>query len=186
MIHLFLDCHLQPILAFLLCPQAACAVRASLRVVVPGRIGNQRAALDPVHVIRRRGDEVRLVHSPLEVDQFRAQGQDERGLQLAGVAHPADGGFAFGLQRGGALRAIKIQFGCGAENVRMPFAGVLDHVDQERDIPTVAGEQVEAVEAAPDERIHDCQPEILERPSADVERAWERAPVRADPIRADR
>ncbi len=143
------------------------------RVVVPRRIGDQHAALDPVHVVALRGDKVRLVDDAGHVGQLGAQGQDHGRLQLTGVAHAAAAGQArFGQYRRGDV-AVGMQPGRGAEDASVALPGVLDHVDQKGAIAAVTAHQVHLFEPARHQRINHGQPEILEGPAADVERTGE-------------
>ena len=57
---------------------AARAVRPGRGVVIPGRVGDQRPAFDPIHEIAGGGDEIRLVHHPLHVNCRRKQVQHHR------------------------------------------------------------------------------------------------------------
>jgi hypothetical protein len=80
----------KPQAALLGCTMTAGAISAGLRVVIPWRIRNQAAALDPIHVVGRRGDEVRFVHDAFHVAELWLQVQHHGGFEFSGMAHAAD------------------------------------------------------------------------------------------------
>src|SRR5829696_8409649 len=102
MIGLFLNRGFQPQATLLCRPVTSRAIGSGLRVIVPGRVCHQRAALDPVHVVIGRRDEVCFINYTFHPAEVGAEMKQVRRFQLAGMTHPADRGGTILLQRLGA------------------------------------------------------------------------------------
>src|SRR4030042_6674268 len=66
-------------------------IRSCFSIVVPGRIGHQGPAFDPVHEIVWRGNEIHFINSSLHQAKVRTQMEHEGCFQFASMAHSTAG-----------------------------------------------------------------------------------------------
>ncbi len=162
--------------------QASCAIAPRLCIIRPGRVGDQIATLNPIHVVMFARNEIRFIDHSIHMNEARAKMEHERGLQLTRMAHSAARRAAVLFKRFAADRAGGMQPCCGGESSRELLTGKFHNVYQERMIAPVPVKQVETVGAAHKEIDDDRQQEILVEPASKVERAGKGIPVGADPI----